>query len=112
LEAKQRLRAERIDVRLAREAYGKVLPFKRQLSEWQAEVSFLQAKLAFGSTGEMKEAASKRAEAIAVELDDVRSQLETLKAQVPEQISRHSRFEDAIRAVASLEARLRLSGPQ
>lgn len=96
-------RAERVDIRYAREALKFVLPIHRQIGAWQSQAARLAA---FGaklqSVGRFEPHLSAEAEALAQAVDAQRKRLAAQMQALPPEITSHGRFVDTLRALDSV----------
>jgi hypothetical protein len=96
-------RAERIDIRRAREALKLVLPIHRQIGAWQSQAARLAA---FGaklqSVGRFEPHLSAEAEALARAVEAQRRRLAEQMSGLPPEIATHGRFVDTVRALDSV----------
>jgi hypothetical protein len=96
-------RAERMDIRRAREALKFVLPIHRQIGAWQSQAARLAA---FGaklqSAGRFEPRLSAEAEALAEAVEAQRQRLAEQMRALPPEIATHGRFVDTVRALDSV----------
>jgi hypothetical protein len=98
-------RAERIDIRRAREALKLVLPIHRQIGTWQSQAARLAA---FGqklqSVGRFEPRLAAEAEALARAVQAQQRRLAEQMRGLPPEIAGHGRFVDTVRALNSVHS--------
>jgi hypothetical protein len=96
-------RAERMDIRRAREALKLVLPIHRQIGAWQSQAARL---VAFGtklrSAGRSEPRLTAEAEALSRAIEAQRRRLQEQMSALPPEIATHGRFIDTVRALDSV----------
>jgi hypothetical protein len=105
MEPRQRQRAERVEVRNARDALSIVVPVNRKIGPWQSQAARL---VAFGTrlrlVGRSEPRLSAEAEALASAIRRQREELAAEARNLPPEIGEHGRVRDTLRALDTVFA--------
>ncbi|MDB5507460.1 MAG: hypothetical protein JWR75_2098 [Devosia sp.] len=103
-----RIRAERVDAALTREALKVVLPINRQLGPWQIKAARLLAHgTRLNRTGRNEPRLMAEAEQLAEHVEAQRRRLITELNALPPEFARHGRFQDTLKALNSISEGVR-----
>jgi hypothetical protein len=101
-DTQHRRRAERVDVRLARQATRAVKPIRSRLQALQVRAAYLKALAQHRrSENQPVDAIIAEADGIGREIAAHQAALELCGAGLPEPVRRHSRFQDVVRALGT-----------
>lgn len=105
LEARFR-RATSIDVRLSRQAVAAVHPVRDRIGSWQSSAVRLKTHYLFEPTDAGRARLAHEAHELLQQVAGTSEELAAEAAGLPEAVTRHSRFQDVVRALDSVRATL------
>lgn len=102
-----RRRAERVDVQYKREALEVVGPIRSQIGTWQLKLARINAHAARGDLpGELRCSLRSEIESLGSAVQQHRSELDRLAAELPPGVCTNSWFTDTVRALQSVDTGL------
>jgi len=108
-----RRRAERLEVKLSRQATWAVKPIRSRVQAWQSRAAYLKALAEHRrSAGQPVDTIIAEATDMARDIEQERQRLEASGASLPDNVRQHSRFQDMMRALATASSAVKaVMGP-
>lgn len=105
-DARSSRRATSTDITLSREVVAAVQPVRDRIGSWQSSAVRLRTHYMFEPTGAGKQRLAHEAHALLQEVARTSDRFTAEATILPDAVTRHSRFQDVVRALDSVRATL------
>ncbi|WP_055045602.1 hypothetical protein [Devosia sp. A16] len=99
-------RATNVDVHLNRQVVETVHSVRERIGTWQSAAVRLKTRYQFEPSGAGKQKLAHEAHELLQEITRTADELSAEAVALPEAVTRHSRFQDVVRALQSVQATL------